>query len=163
MIDSLGQASDNIAMRIRRYSVSDASSVHAIFIDSVHHLCRSDYSFLELEAWAPSDADAMIWAERFADQYSIVAEGDGGAIIGFASADTEKGYIDMLYVASSAAGHGVGKTLLKALEARMGPPFTVYASLTAMPFFVSQGYGIVKENIVVRGGVRIRNCLMKKD
>ena len=83
--------------------------------------------------------------------------------IGFGSADIMKGYVDMLYVASSAAGHGVGKTLLKALEARMEPPFTVHASATAMPFFASQGYSVVRANTVVRSGVGIRNFLMRKD
>lgn len=150
-------------MRIRRYSVSDASAVHALFLDSVWHLCNSDYSLPELAAWAPRDMDAAVWAERFADQYSIVAEDGMYGMIGFGSADIMKGYVDMLYVASSAAGHGVGKTLLKALEARMEPPFTVHASATAMPFFASQGYSVVRANTVVRSGVGIRNFLMRKE
>ncbi len=149
-------------MRIRRYSVSDAPAVHSLFIDSVQKLCRSDYSFTELAAWAPVDADAEIWAGRFSDQHSIVAEDEDGVIIGFGSADIGKGYVDMLYVSPSVAGHGVGKTLLKALESRMDPPVTVHASMTACPFFRSQGYSIVRENIVVRGGVRIKNYLMRK-
>ncbi len=149
-------------MRIRRYSSADAASVASLFRESVWQLCRDSYTPLQLSAWAPDDIDPEVWAERFSDQYSIVAE-EGEKLIGFASADLREGYVDMLYVSPSAAGHGVGKQLLLALEAMMETEnVSVHASDTAKGFFLHMGYRAVRENTVARRGIELRNWLMEK-
>ena len=149
-------------MRIRRYGLSDAAEVAELFRKTVWEVCASDYTFQELSAWAPDDIDPEIWAERFSDQYSIVAVADDGSLCGFASASTPDRYVDMLYVRAGDVGHGVGKLLLKALEAEMKGVISVYASDTARSFFHHMGYEVIRENFVVRNGVRIRNWYMEK-
>ena len=150
-------------MHIRRYSIADADAVYRLFADSVWHLCAADYSPEELSAWTGEDVVPEIWAERFSSQYSLVAVDDDGTISGFVSADASRSYLDMLYVSSSAAGHGVGSTLLKAAEAVMTLPVTVHASLTARGFFRRYGYETVRENTVVRHGTELQNCIMRKE
>ena len=149
-------------MRLRRLESSDSDSIAALFYESVHGLCMGEYTPAELSAWATDDVDPEAWAERFMDQYSLVAV-DGGAVVGFGSADVPACCIDMLYVSPSAAGHGVGKLLLSALESRLCGTAHVYASDTAKGFFLHMGYRVVSDNTVIRHGIALHNQLMEKE
>ena len=149
-------------MTLRPYRTGDLAAIAALFYESVHGLCGGEYTPAELSAWAPDDGDPEAWAERFMDQYSLVAV-DDGAVVGFGSADIPACCIDMLYVSPSASGHGVGKLLLSALESRLCGMAHVYASDTARGFFLHMGYRVVRDNTVIRHGVALHNQLMEKE
>lgn len=52
-------------MEIRRFSPADTRALIELFRNTVHVVCRRDYSYAQLEAWAPQDIDVDRWADRF--------------------------------------------------------------------------------------------------
>ena len=149
-------------MRLRRFEAEDMAEVHHLFHASVHELAGQFYTPQQLAAWAPDDADPAEWGERFLDQYSAVAEEDG-RILGFGSIDAPSGYVDMLYVLPSAAGHGVGKTLLRALEAESEAQRRYsFVSFAAEGFFRHMGYAPLRLNTAERRGIVLENLLMER-
>lgn len=95
-------------------------------------------------------------AERFSDR---VAE-DGGELVGFASMEGE--CLDMLYVRADRLREGIASALCDALED--GAAFvTVYASLTARPFFEKRGYATVRKNTALRRDIPLTKFLMRLD
>lgn len=151
-------------MNIRRYSSADSRALAELFYDTVHTVNARDYSSEQIDAWAPEKRDMEAWDSSFLKHYTLVAE-DNGVIIGFADMD-ETGYLDRLYVHCAHQREGIGTALAAALEEnakRNGADhFTVYASLTALPFFEQMGYSIVCENTVERDGIRMKNYRMEK-
>ena len=149
------------SMRILRLSDSMADEVWTLFYNSVHTLCRGEYTPEQLDAWAPADTDPHAWIEPMLDTYAIVAV-EGEAIVGFGNIYPGRGYVDRLYVSPSVAGHGIGRTILTTLESQAECVLSVHASDTAKVFFLHSGYMTVRENIVERRGVVLRNWLMEK-
>ena len=149
-------------MRVRRFGADDMDEVYRLFHASVHELARPFYTPEQLAAWAPDDTDPAEWGERFLDQYSAVAE-EGGRLLGFGSIDAPSGYVDMLYVFPAAAGHGVGKTLLRALEAESeAQRLYSFVSFAAEGFFRHMGYVPLRLNTAERRGIVLENILMER-
>ena len=149
-------------MRLERYRDEYREEVYRLFHDTVHTVCSSCYPKEALEAWATADVDTVKWTEGLLDTYSLIALDDDGVLLGFGSIDTERNYLDRLYVSSSSIGKGVGKALLGALEEKADGDISVYASDYALPFFQKHGYKLISGNIVHRNGIEIHNNLMKK-
>lgn len=76
------------------------------------------------------------------------------------------GFIDLAFVAPAALGQGVGWRLYAAVEARArdlgGAVLTTEASRMARPFFERQGWAVVAEQVVLKRGVGLTNCWMRK-
>ena len=145
---------------IREYEISDLDRICELFYDTVHRVNAADYTPEQLEAWADGAPDKARWNKEFTERKALVAEIDG-KLAGFADMDTT-GYLDRL-VAADCVRKGVGRALLKALEAQNpAAVYTTYASITAVPFFLKAGYAIVRENTVTRHGVTMKNYFMKK-
>ncbi len=149
-------------MRIERYRDEYSDDVYRLFHDTVHSVCASCYPEEALEAWAPADVDTVKWTEGLLDTHSLIALDDDGVLLGFGNIDTERNHLDRLYVSSSSVGKGVGKALLGALEENADGDISVYASDYALPFFLRQGYELIRDNIVHRNGVDIHNSFLKK-
>ena len=148
-------------MYIRSCTQADLPAVLDLFHESVHTLCRADYTPAQLAAWAPADLDSAPWARRLQCQTFLLAEEDG-ALLGFAS--REEDYLDLLYVHPRHAHWGVGTVLCDVLERQYtGRRITVHASITARPFFTRRGYRTVKRQQVERRGVVLTNYLMEKE
>lgn len=154
----------NPAMHIRPFRPGDASALRAVFYSSVHQLARLDYSAAQLHAWAPSEYDAVQWAERLRANQPFVAEVDG-AIAGFADVQPS-GYIDQFFVAGDWAGRGVARTLMAqihhtAAQARMSRLWA-QVSLSAEPFFRRSGFVLEARQQVTVRGVVLANARMGK-
>lgn len=151
-------------MKIRRYSSADSRALAELFYNTVHSVNARDYTGEQIAVWAPEDRDMTAWDSSFLKHNTLVAE-DNGVIIGFADMD-ETGYLDRLYVHCEHQREGIGTALTAALEDQAKNNgimhFTVYASITALPFFKKMGYSIICENTVERGGVRMKNYRMEK-
>ncbi|WP_295587224.1 GNAT family N-acetyltransferase [uncultured Oscillibacter sp.] len=148
-------------MHIRPCTEADLPAVLDLFHESVHTLCRADYTPAQLAAWAPADLDSAPWARRLQCQTFLLAE-EGGALLGFASREEDD--LDLLYVHPRHAHRGVGTVLCDALERRCTRRrITVHASLTARPFFAHRGYRTVEPHQVERRGVVLTNYLMEKE
>lgn len=148
-------------MIIRKYRPEDLPEILKLFYDTVHSVCKADYTPAQIDAWAPAAPDTERWRASLEKHYALVAL-DEGAIAGFGDID-ETGYLDRLYVHKDYIRRGAGGALLKELEnAYPVTEITAHASITAKPFFEAKGYVAVLEQRVTRRGVTMTNFVMKK-
>lgn len=136
-------------MKLREYRTADCPALAQLFYDTVHSVCIRDYTPEQLDAW-----DRSLRAHD-----TLVAE-KGGQILGFGDM-TADGYLDRLFVHREAQRQGIASALCAALERRCSAPeFTVHASRTALAFFQSRGYRVVRERQVERRGQMLTNFVM---
>lgn len=148
-------------MIIRKYRPEDLPEILKLFYDTVHSVCKADYTPAQIDAWAPAAPDTERWRASLEKHYALVAL-DEGAIAGFGDID-ETGYLDRLYVHKDYIRRGAGGALLYELEnAYPVTEITTHASITAKPFFEAKGYVAVMEQRVTRRGVTMTNFVMKK-
>jgi len=130
-----------------------------LFYNTVHSVNARDYTPTQLDAWADGKPDLAAWNRSLSEHYALVAELDGVAV-GFADISTD-GYLDRLYVHKDYQGRGIATALCDRLEA-FADKVTVYASITAKPFFLGRGYRVVRENLAERHGVVMTNYFMER-
>jgi putative acetyltransferase len=151
-------------MHLRPYVPADASPTLDVFRRAVRLTAASDYSPVQLEAWASDDIDPREWAARRLAADTVVAV-DEGHVVGFIDVDV-LGYIDMLYVDPAFGCRGIATALLgvvvdAALLAGVGE-LTTHASVTARGFFAKHGFVVVTERRPVVRGVEIGNFAMRR-
>ncbi len=153
-----------MTVALRPYRDDDTPALIALFRETIHSVNRRDYSPAQLAAWAPAEIDAAVWADRQAENDTLLAEIDG-ATVGFAEL-TAEGHLHMLFVHKDHQGEGIASALLTAMEDRAHATgqseITTDASLTAQPFFQRQGFRRLAEQEVERNGQTLRNCRMAK-
>lgn len=148
-------------MKIREYQERDILEIIKLFYETVHTINVKDYTIEQVNAWASGKTDSNKWNRSFLENYTLVAE-DDEVIVGFADMDKD-GYLDRLFVHKDHQGRGIATALCDRLEAhRAGSRFTTHASITAKPFFESRGYQVIKEQIILRNGVTLKNYVMEK-
>lgn len=148
-------------MKIRKYKAKDCAALSRLFYETVHFVNCADYTKEQLDAWATGQVDLEEWNQSFLEHITLVAE-EEGEVVGFADMARD-GYLDRLYVHKDHQRQGIAGALCGALEQAVPREiYTAYASITAKPFFEKQGYQAVRENQVQRGGVILRNYLMRK-
>lgn len=149
---------------IRPYQLADAPALLTLFRDAIRRVNSRDYSPQQIAAWASDDIDPQAWAARFEQRFAIVAELDG-RIAGFTELEPD-GHIDRFYVSADHQRLGVGKSLLEALvsEALSTGVSRLHAavSITARPFFASQGFSVIARQTVVVRGVEFVNFRMER-
>ena len=147
---------------LRAYRPDDCAALVTLFRETVHAVCRRDYTQEQLDAWAPSDIDETEWDRSFCAHRTVVAQA-GAQIVGFGDIDAT-GYLDRLYVHRCWQGRGVAAAICDALEQGVrAPKVTTHASITARPFFEHRGYRMVREQRVERRGIWLTNYLMELD
>jgi putative acetyltransferase len=150
---------------IRRFVPTDAHRVCLIFYRSVHEVARSHYDEAQRNAWAPKVPDAARWLTFLREFETFVAVDESDEAVAWI-AMTDAGYIDMLFCAPEAVGHGVATRLYQAVEAiaieRGRHRMTAHASLLAQPFFVKHGWTIDAHELHERNGVRLPRAAMSK-
>lgn len=151
-------------MYIRDYKHGDCRETAELFYNTVHKINIRDYTPEQIGVWAHENRDLQKWDESFKGRKAIVAV-EENQIAGFCDI-TDSGYLDRLYVHSDFQGHGIGKALCSEAEkyaaAHKNNEITVYASITAKPFFEKMGYIVIRENQVIRENVSLTNYLMTK-
>lgn len=147
-------------MLVRTACQEDASLIGQLIYDTVRSINIRDYSQAQVEAWAP---DAIIFS-TYAESFAYVVE-EEGQILGFANI-TAEGYLNRFYIHHQFQGKGIGKLLLRAIEERTQSlhleKMTTEASITARPFFISQGWVVVEQQTVDLRGLSFINFKMKK-
>ena len=88
-----------------------------------------------------------------------------GQPVGFAELEAS-GHIDRVYVSADQQRCGIGRSLLSAVvsEAQRLDVARLFteASITARPFFGSQGFVVLASQVVMRGGVEFVNYRMER-
>ena len=149
---------------LRPFRPDDAPVLLTLFRDTIRRVNCRDYSPAQIAAWASDDIDPDAWATRFAGRFAVVAE-DEGRLAGFADLEAN-GHVDRFYVSADYQGQGVGRALLAEVVAearRLGlVRLFVEASITARPFFESQGFAVLAPQVVVCRGVEFVNDRMER-
>lgn len=135
--------------------------ITVIFRNTVHKVNINDYTQEQVDAWAPDFIDKEEWNKTLSEHYTFVAV-KNDAIIGFGDID-DSGYLDRLYVHHDYLRQGVATLICNKLESMIDVDLAIitHASLTAKPFFEKRGYRIVKEQLVERNGVFLKNYIME--
>lgn len=130
-------------MNIREFQKADLSHINQLFYDTVHAVNIKDYSQEQINAWAPKGYSL----DRIEKNSCYVAQIDT-IIVGFGDL-TSQGELDHLYVHKDFQGQKVGSALLKAIEQKARElnfkEITTESSITAKPFFESQGFWVIKK------------------
>jgi putative acetyltransferase len=158
----MAQARPQLSMR--PMLPADAPLVSAIFRAGIAELTGDDYSEAQQEAWAAVADDEAVFANKLANQLTLLAT-LAGSPIGFISlAGNDR--LDMLYVHPAAAGQGAGTMLVDAVEklavARGAAKLKVDASDNAQGFFKERGYVAQQRSTVLRGDEWLANTTMEK-
>jgi len=152
-------------MYLRHFQPADTAAIVKLFQQTIHQINIRDYTQEQVNAWAPAEMDHQRWAVRLENSFTLVAV-NKDEVIGFAMLEPN-GHIDCFYTHAHYQRQGIGNALLEALEARARERgvtrlFTE-ASITARPFFVSNGFTILEEQQVVCRGVSFTNYRMEKE
>ncbi|NMO23244.1 GNAT family N-acetyltransferase [Pyxidicoccus fallax] len=129
-------------LHLRPARESDRRTLWRIHTRAVEALCVGVYAPHEVSTWVrllrpegylrPDKPRTVLVAER------------GRRMVGFGQVDARAGELEALYVVPEEVGHGVGSTLLAALESvawQAGVPLLgLDASLNAEPFYRHHGY-----------------------
>src|SRR5436190_17713318 len=151
-------------MEIRRYRLGEESAVWSVYFAATRESIARDYHPDLIERWAPHDKDMSGWVDRLVQKNPFVAIVDGH-IVGMAEIEGD-GFIDYFYVHPMWQGKGIGKALLATVE-REAEKFgarVIFAdvSITAKPFFLSQGFSITETRSNVILGHPAPNFRMRK-
>lgn len=139
----------------------DEKELYSLFYDTVHEICKRDYSRAERDAWAPDAPDLPAWSARFGESTTLCVRADG-RIAAFGNI-YENGDLDCLYVHKDFVGCSLGRRLLHALEnACPASVLHVRVSLFARRFFERNGYTVTKEVAVSRRGCKLVCFEMEK-
>lgn len=154
-------ASSTFDMEIRNYKRDDLAEIISLFRDTVHKVNTKDYTQVQVDVWAPDSIDMDEWDKALSEHYTFVAVNDD-VIIGFGDIDVS-GYLDRLYVHHDYVRQGVATLICAKLESMIDSDKTIvtHASITAKPFFEKRGYRVVKEQLVKRNGVFLKNYIME--
>lgn len=151
-------------MQIRLFQPEDSHAIAQLFHDTVRKINLQDYSLEQVKVWSPDDIYFRNWLEICSSRFTYVAETDK-TIIGFGELE-QNGHIDCFYCHHLYQRQGIGNQIYaaianKAKELNLTCLFTE-ASITAKPFFLSQGFVIVKEQQVSCRGKMFTNYSMSK-
>ena len=148
-------------MIIRTYQSPDCEYLANLFYDTVHTINARDYTKEQLDVWATGSVDLKEWDRSLSAHDTVVAVEDE-RIVGFGDMD-KTGYLDRLYVHKDYQNQGIATAICRELERRAGSvKIRVHVSITAKPFFLSQGYQVIKEQQVMRQGILLTNYVMEK-
>lgn len=146
-------------MEIINYEEKHQAEVLQLIKQTIKIVNQADYSVEQVRTW--SAIDEKRWGQAMRQKSGKLAM-INQQIVGFSDI-TKDGYIDYLFVHHAFQRMGIGRELLQAVEnIHPNQKRTVAASITARPFFESQGYQVVKQNEVRVRGVSFVNFLMEK-
>ena len=156
--------SDCDSPEIRRYEPGEEEAIWEVVYQATHESNARDYHPDLIDRWAPHDQDLVKWAERVGSTNPFVALLEG-EIVGMAEVNAD-GFIDYFYVHPNFQSRGVGKALLSCLIAESKPrgvdKLFAYVSITAQPFFSSQGFRITESHSNVIQGHPAPNFSMER-
>ncbi|MBQ2889837.1 MAG: GNAT family N-acetyltransferase [Clostridia bacterium] len=151
-------------MYIRRLLDDEYEDVVKLITDTVHIVCKNDYTEEELNAWAPENFNIRKFRENLSPCLNLAAF-EKGKLVGFLSME-RSGYINRLYTHFKYQHRGIATALYKEAEhwaAEHGIlELSLDSSKTAEGFYIKMGFKKSGISIVKHGSVVFRNTVMKK-
>lgn len=143
----------------------EATEIANLFAETILFINKAHYSLEQVTLWASAKEPLQHWQSKIITQYFVVAKMED-KIVGFSSLEEETTYLDLLYVHKDYQKRGIAKKLLQALETRAKELEMKYlhtqSSITARPFFESQGFSVVKQQEKVYKNLTFCNFVMEK-
>ena len=151
-------------MKIRLFKPEDTEQIARLFHKTVRQINIQDYSSKQVTAWSPENIYFRNWREICSNRFTYVAE-ENSQIIGFGELESN-GHLDCFYVHYQHQRRGVGRQIYQAIETKareldLSCLFT-QASITAQPFFISQGFRVIASQQVFCRGEAMMNYQMDK-
>jgi putative acetyltransferase len=135
---------------IRKMRADDARAFLEVHHAAVRGVAARDYSLEVIDAWAPLPITESHVAEVLTNpdyEYRLVAEVEG-RLVGIGALVAKNHEVRACYVAPEAGRRGVGSALLQEIERealQRGLKFLdADSSLTAEPFYATQGYLVLQ-------------------
>ena len=151
-------------LHIRRARQEDKEAIWRVHLDAIRGLCVSHYGEEVIEAWTARTKPEK-YEESISHSLFLVAEEDA-KVVGFGVLNREAAEIGGLYVSSDAAGHGIGRRLLRMLEEEAGQAglkrLELYASLNAVRFYRRAGY-VPRESLSHKIGPGVERACVRMD
>lgn len=145
---------------IEKASVENLNEILELFKTTIETSCNKDYNEAQILAWTSSIENKEIWIQKIKNQYFMVVKLQN-KIVGFGS--SEDNYIDFLYVHNDFSRQGIASLIYENLKEKSGfKKLLTHSSKTALSFFKSKGFKIIKENQIIRKGVEIVNFEMSQ-
>jgi len=161
---------------VRPARKGDGAAILTVHFRAIHEIACADYPLEILDAWhAPmSETELVLKGENFdrkvengEKEIVLVAE-IGGSIAGFGEMVPAKCELLAIYVNPDFQRRGVGRMILGELERiarqRSFPHLQMDASLTAVAFYLANGYIILERSFhTLWNGTKMACVKMKKD
>ena len=151
-------------MYIRKLLDDEYEEVIKLIYDTVHAVCRGDYTERELDAWAPEKFDEIKFRKALDGCYNTVMT-ENREIVGFLSIDPD-GYINRLYTHKKHLKKGIAEMLLSDAEewAKNNGIYelTLDSSKTAEGFYIRMGFREKGVSVLTHNGVIFKNKTMHK-
>ncbi len=149
----------------RKAVLSDCETIKKLFIDTVMTVNIADYTREETADWASCGENSGHWHNLIKTTYFITAFTADNILAGFAAIRND-GYLHSLFVSKDCQGCGVATFLLKNIEnyaaANNIHEIISEVSITAKPYFMHKGYGIIKIQKRRANKLKLTNYVMKK-
>ena len=150
---------------IIRAKENDLDSVLQLYNGTVKIINSKHYSAEQIDAWLDDDTRPERFAKKINEQLFYVCKNEFDELLGFSSI-TEDGYLDLLYASNLHQRQGVGTLLLEQMLAAgkiyKFEKIVADVSITAVPFFRSNGFETTNEQSIERNGVKLTNFRMIK-
>ena len=151
-------------MYIRRLLDDEYEEVIKLIYETVHHVCKQDYTEKELFAWAPEKFDVIKFRKALDGCYNTVMT-DKRKIVGFLSMEPD-GYINRLYTHKNYLKRGIAAKLLGDAESRAKGDgireLRLDSSKTAEGFYIRMGFSEKGVSVTTHNGVIFKNKTMHK-
>jgi len=150
-----------VNITLRPYTPADCEALAELFYRTVHTVNARDYTEEQLNVWASGHPDLAAWNRSFLAHYTVIAEAEGQPA-GFGDID-KTGYLDHLFVHHAFQRRGVASAICGELERSVpNGKIVTHASVTAKGFFERRGYHVIREQLVERQGVLLKNYVMER-
>ena len=155
---------------LRPYRTADAAPLLDLFQDTIRRVNCRDYAPAQIAAWT-SEIQLAVWVARLESRWCVVAEMRNGQLGGFVDLETARAceslgvHLDRFYVSADQQRRGIGRSLLAAAVEQAAimnmPRIYTEASITARPFFQSQGFRVIADQLVYSRGAAFLNYRME--
>jgi GNAT superfamily N-acetyltransferase len=146
-------------------STSDIALLWSLRTRAVQQICNSHYSPEQIQVWSEAPPPQS-YLRLLATRCALVAEEDG-QWQGYGILDRQTGEVVALFVEPAQVGKGVGKRLMKGLEAIAAEErFTrlyLYCSLNAADFYRAMGFVAIRDEAYEHpSGISLRCLYMER-
>jgi|GEM_PF-854053 len=152
------------AFRLRLSQPADAAPLLALFHDTIRRVNCRDYTPEQIAAWK-SGILPEVWAAKLANRWCVVAVDDADQPLGFADLEAD-GHLDRFYTHADHQRRGIGRALLQRVIEQAAawqlPRVFSEVSITARPFFLSQSFRIITDQLVFSRGAAFLNYRMER-